>query len=78
MPTIRMLEERAGYEKDADIQLSLGEGAAAKKDASVAFIYLHPHETSAGSYFHGGFISVKLDESLASKEHEPVLQGPPL
>ena len=63
-PGINILEQRADYKGDRDVETAvraIGEGGSSlfvpqKTKPRVVDIYIHPHETAHGDYFRGGFI----------------------
>lgn len=59
-PSINMLETRADYDGNVELETMLEDGSPLfvpqKTKPQEVDIYIHPHETVHGDYFRGGFI----------------------
>ena len=63
-PTLRMLDKKADYESERDVRVSLGQDfeGGHRQQNQTATIFIHAHETATDAYFHGGYLTIRLND----------------
>ena len=66
-PSLRLLEERADYDRVNAVRVSSSQEDLKRSKALVTDVFIHPHELPSGDYFLGGWIRTVLKEPRWNK-----------